>query len=215
MSLRRLAVAVFGLLALSAAGSAARAAPDDMSLGDPKAKVTVIEYASVTCPHCAKWNAEVFPAFKAKYVDTGKVRYVFREIPTQPGELAIAGFLVARCAGAKYFEVIDALMGDQQTLYRTGDGRSWLMQAGAKAGLSADQVKACVLDKTAQQAFDDRYEANVKELKIDGTPTFFVNGKMLASGELSLDTLDKALQPLLAPTRAAAKPAPGRKPHKR
>src|SRR5579871_3142309 len=82
------------------------AQPDDMTLGSPKAKVTVIEYASASCPHCARFNNEVFPAFKAKYVDTGRVFYVFREFLTEPASLAAAAFLTARCAGkGKYFGV--------------------------------------------------------------------------------------------------------------
>src|SRR5690606_7904485 len=97
-------------LASALVGSGAWAADGDMAIGPAKAKVTVIEYASVTCSHCADWSTNVFPAFKQKFVDTGRVRFVLRELPTQPPELATAGFLVARCAGpAKYFTVVDAL----------------------------------------------------------------------------------------------------------
>jgi protein-disulfide isomerase len=106
---RRLAIvfafaAVFGAGLLSAGAGQAQVATtqvvaEDMTLGNPKAKVTVIEYASTACPHCARWNADVWPAFKAKYVDTGKVNYVFREFITSPPQLAVAGPLLARCAG--------------------------------------------------------------------------------------------------------------------
>src|SRR5271170_7604643 len=80
---------------------------DDMSLGNPTAKVTVIEYASASCPHCARFNNDVFPAFKTKYIDSGRIHYVFREFLTPPVEVAAAGFLTARCAGKdKYFSVL-------------------------------------------------------------------------------------------------------------
>src|ERR1700760_4511976 len=91
---------------------------DDMSLGNPTAKVTVIEYASASCPHCAKFNNEVYPAFKAKYIDTGKVFYIFREFLTQPVELAAAAFMLARCAPrGRYFGVIDGMFHAQEEIY--------------------------------------------------------------------------------------------------
>src|ERR1700761_6445601 len=82
--------------------------PDDMSLGNPKAKVQVIEYASMACPHCGHFNETIFAPFKAKWVDTGKVRYTLREMLTEPVNVAAAGFMIARCAGPqKYFTVVD------------------------------------------------------------------------------------------------------------
>jgi protein-disulfide isomerase len=207
---RRLVIAAAGLLALAATGPAAHAATGDMSLGNQKAKVTVVEYASVTCPHCAKWNAEVFPAFKAKYVDTGKVRYVFRELPTPPIPVAAAGFLVARCAADKYFDVVDALMRDQDKLYETRDARGWLVRGGEKGGLSEERVIACATDEAAAKELDARVDAHMKADKVDGTPTFFVGGKKVV-GEVTLEALDKAIQPALAAKakpKAASKPKP-------
>lgn len=212
MTLRRFVIAAIGALALAAGGQAARAAPDDMGLGDPKAKVTVIEYASVSCPHCAHWNAEVFPAFKARYVDTGKVRYVLREMPIH-GPIDAAGFLIARCAGPKYFEAVDALMADQKALFESQDARGWLLRAAAKVGVEEKQAQTCVEDKAAQAAFDARYEANMKEFKVDSTPTLFVNGERVADGELA--TLDKAIQAHLTPAKPKAKPRPKSKARKR
>ena len=93
--------------------------------GSPHAKVTVIEYASSSCPHCARFNEEVFPAFKAKYVDTGKVYYVYRPFLTQPVDIAGAAALVAGCAGkAKALNVLDAFFRGQAEMYQTGDVRS-------------------------------------------------------------------------------------------
>jgi protein-disulfide isomerase len=173
----------------------------DFHLGNPKAKVTVVEYASDTCPHCARFAAEVFPAFKAKYVDTGKVLYVFREFPTQPVDLSAAGFVLARCAGeGKYFDVVNALFQSQNA----GNGRDFLM-AGAKAGgLSEDQVKACLDDPAALTDLNARVQHAVDVEKIDGTPTFIINGMKLKDGEKTLKDLDAAIAPLLASTPAKA-----------
>src|SRR3954471_22654592 len=115
-----LAAALSALLAACGqAGAASGPAADaEMSMGNPAAKVTVVEYASVACPHCAEFNEQVFPAFKAKYVDTGKVRYVFRQMLTTPAQVAAAGFLTARCAGKdKYFSVVDAIFRSQQEMF--------------------------------------------------------------------------------------------------
>src|SRR6201987_6183796 len=100
MRLPGISLLIAGLVALSLASCnkpVGAATADDMSMGNPQAKVTVIEYASASCPHCADFNNEVFPAFKAKYIDTGKIHYVFREFITPPAELAMAVFLTARC----------------------------------------------------------------------------------------------------------------------
>jgi len=111
---RRLVLIAALALAAGPVGAAPAKPPADYSLGSPKAKVQVVEYASLSCPHCAKFNEEVFPAFKAKYVDTGQVRYTLREMLTPPAEVAAAGFLLARCAGpAKYFGVVDAVFRSQ------------------------------------------------------------------------------------------------------
>src|ERR1700753_4392291 len=108
--------------ALAACGHKSSAVTsDDMSLGSPSAKVTMIEYASVACPHCARFNNEVFPAFKQQFIDTGKVHYVFREMLVggdQEMSMAAAGFLMARCAGKdKYFGVVDTIFHDQEQIY--------------------------------------------------------------------------------------------------
>ena len=88
--------------------------PDDMSMGSPTAKIQVIEYASLACPHCGHFNETVFPTLKAKYIDTGKVRYTLKEMLTEPTTVAAAGFLLARCAGpAKYFAVVDQVFRSQ------------------------------------------------------------------------------------------------------
>jgi protein-disulfide isomerase len=179
-----------------------RMTESDYRLGDPKAKVTMVEYASDTCPHCARFAGEVFPAFKAKYVDTGKVLYIFREFPTDPVQLSAAGFLVARCSGYdKYFDVVNALFQAQKT---AKSGLDFLMGGAKVGGLSEDQAKACLDNPTALADLNKRVENAANVEKIDGTPTFVVNGKKLPDGEKTIKDLDAAIEPLLPATTTKA-----------
>jgi protein-disulfide isomerase len=199
----RFLVPAAAVLALAACSKPTASLPDDMSMGDPKAKVTVVEYASVACPVCAKFNNEVFPAFKRKYVDTGKVHYVAREAVTGNASLAASGFLMARCAGKdKYFQVTDAVYHAQDEIYepgtetiRAGAGRDVLRRIAQSAGLSEDQFNKCISDEAALKAFATRTETSAEKDHIEGTPTFIVNGKKVDVG--SLADLDAAIQPLL------------------
>lgn len=169
---------------------------EDMTLGNPNAKVTVVEYASVACPHCAVWNKEVFPAFKAKYIDTGKVNYVSREALTGEPRLANAGAMLARCAGKdKYFQVTDALYNAQATIFQTGDIRGELLTIAQAAGMSEEQFQTCLSDENAAKSVE-RIEKMMKDDKILGTPTFIVNGKKVGGdegGEATLAQLDAAI----------------------
>lgn len=195
--LRRLTF-VIGALALAIGlGGAAPVDKTDMILGDPKAKVTVIEYASLSCPHCARFHNGVFPAFKKKYVDTGKVRFVYREFLTDPVDLAAAGALTARCAGPKgFFKVIETFFEGQAEIYRTGKARDVLLRAGKAGGLDEAKVNACVTDKAAQAALEARVERWAEADKVTSTPTLLINGKTY-EGEQSIEALDAALAPLL------------------
>ncbi len=167
---------------------------DDMAMGSPKAKVTVIEYASVACPHCAAFNNDVFPAFKAKYIDTGKVRYIEREALTGDPAIAAAGFLTARCAGKdKYFQVVDAVYHSQGEMMQTGDPHAVLLQIARSAGMNDAQFQKCITDETALNAIQARWNHYINDDKITGTPTFVINGKTYANGEMSLAQLDAAV----------------------
>ncbi len=182
------------------ARSQAQAQADDMSLGNPRAKVTVVEYASASCPHCARFNNDVFPAFRKKYVDTGKVRYVFREFLTEPVQVAAAGFLLARCAGkAKYFQVLDDFFHGQAHAYETGEVKTLILSAGGHAGLDEARIQACLSDKAAGDALNARVERYATEDKVEFTPTFVINGQKLPAldHEVTLQDLDNAIQPLL------------------
>lgn len=185
-------------LTLSACGGPRRIAPaeGDMSLGAPEgAKVTVVEYASVTCGHCAAWQQEVWPGFKARYVDTNKVRYVFREFPTAPQAVAVAGFLIARCAGeGQYFEVIEQVMASQEEWQAGTPPSQSLQRIATSAGLDNQQFRACVSDREAIAAMDQRIKAGL-DAGVTGTPTFFVNGAKIADS--SLAALSAAIDPLL------------------
>ncbi len=196
-----------GAAILSAAGPARAVAagyvplPGDEAMGSPRARVTVVEYASASCPHCARFNNEVFPAFKAKYVDTGKVRYVLREFLTDPVQVAAAGFLIARCAGpGKYFPTLDDFFHGQEQMYRTGDVRALIDSVSAKAGLSKAQTDACLSDEATQTALNQRVQANQSQDEVAYTPTFVVNGQKLpeTGHEIGLADLDAAIAPLLA-----------------
>lgn len=186
--------AALALAGCDKAGSGAGAASADaMSMGKADAPVKIEEYASTTCSHCARFNAEVFPAFKAKYIDTGKVQYTFHEFLTDPPAVAVAGFLTARCAGKdKYFSVIDALFRSQEEMYRSQDPRGTLLKVAQSAGMTEDQFNACVNDEAAQKAIAGRVDAAVKR-GINSTPTFFVNGKKAKEGEMTLQELDAAV----------------------
>jgi protein-disulfide isomerase len=169
----------------------------DMALGPANAPVTMTEYASMTCPHCAAFNDAVFPKIKAAYIDTGKIRYVFREFPLDIK--AAAGSMLSRCIAkddsAKYFAVTDLLFR-QQNEWVTKNTTETLTRIGKQAGLSQQQVEECLknqglLDKIVA---DQKYASEV--LKVNSTPTFFLNGEMI-KGETSFEEFDKRIKALL------------------
>lgn len=192
---RLLVVAALGALALAGCSKGAGTVDTaDMTLGDPNAKVKMVEYASLTCSHCGTFNNDVFPAFKAKYIDTGKVHYTFKEFLTPPNEVAAAGFLTARCAGKdKYFNVTDAIFHAQQEMFTTGDMRGVLLRVAQSAGLTEAQFNACITDEAALKALNERVDKAIKVDKINSTPTFVINGKKVKEGEISLAELDAAV----------------------
>ncbi len=175
-------------------GGPKAAAGEAMSMGDPNAKVKMDEYASTTCSHCGRFNNDVFPGFKAKYIDTGKVQYTLHEFLTRPEAVASAGFLIARCAGKeKYFSVIDALFRSQEELYATGDARGTLLKVAQSAGMSEQQFNACVADEAANKALAARVDSAIKDKGVSSTPTFFFNGKKVKEGEMTPAELDAAV----------------------
>lgn len=185
------------LAAASAAPDTARfsVAPEEV-MGNPNAKVTVIEYASASCPHCARVNNEVFPEFKKRYIDTGKVRYVFREMLTDPVPFAGTAFMMARCGGDKnYFAVLNDVFQQQQAIYESGDLPGGLIKIGAKYGLDRDKLNACMND-AAVKALNERTDQAGKD-GMQYTPTFLIGSAKL-EGEKTLDDLSAVIDPLLA-----------------
>ncbi|KIZ41258.1 MULTISPECIES: DsbA family protein [Rhodopseudomonas] len=169
----------------------------DMALGPKDAAVTVTEYASMTCSHCAAFAEEVFPKIKKAYIDTGKIRYVFREFPLDIK--AAAGSMLSRCIAdgdaGKYFAVTDLLFKQQADWVLKNTTES-LKLIGKQAGLSGEQVEACLKDQKLLDkiAADQKYANEV--LKVNSTPSFFINGEML-KGETSFEEFSKHIDPLL------------------
>jgi protein-disulfide isomerase len=169
----------------------------DMALGPANASVTVTEYASMTCPHCAAFNENVFPKIKSEYIDSGKVRYVFREFPLDIK--AAAGSMLARCIAkddaGKYFAVIDMLF-KQQNDWVMKNTTETLTRIGKQAGLSQQAVEDCLKDQTLLDkiAADQKFANEV--LKVNSTPTFFINGEVIR-GETSFEEFDKKIKSLL------------------
>lgn len=189
-----LAVALTGVLGLASCNKPATTNVSDMTMGKADAPIKMIEYASASCSHCARFNNDVMPAFKAKYIDTGKVHYTLKEFLTPPVEVAAAGFLTARCAGKdKYFSVLDAIFRSQEEMFQSGDMRGVLLRVAQSAGMTEQQFNACITDETALKALNERVEKASKAEKITGTPTFIINGKQVASGEVTLAQLDTAI----------------------
>lgn len=184
------------LAACSGSGGGAAPAEGDIGIGAPEgAKVTVVEYASVTCGACAAWQATVYDQFKAKYIDTDKIRFVFREFPTPPVEVAAAGFLTARCAGEdKYFDVVHEIMASQAEIF-SGQARPVLLRIANAAGLSEEQFTQCVTDPDNIAALEARVRAGV-DAGVGHTPTFVVNGQTVA--DPSLSSLSAAIDAELA-----------------
>jgi protein-disulfide isomerase len=183
-----LAAAVLVLLVLGAPAPSAAAselgAPLEHSLGSAKAPVTVIEYASVGCPHCATWANSTFPKFKALYVDTGKARFELHEMLTGDIELAVAGFLLADCAPSdKYFQIIDAIFADQAGIAQ--GGADALFKVAQGAGLTREKFQACLTDETALRALYERTGRDSQEHGVEETPTFIIGGRKLTDDSLS------------------------------
>jgi protein-disulfide isomerase len=164
----------------------------DMALGPVKAPITIVEYSSMTCPHCADFEENVFPMLQSKYIDTGKVRFVSREFPLDIK--AAAASMLARCAangdGPKYFEATTMLFKQQGPLMeRTTDT---LKAVGSRFGLNEQAVEACVKDQALLDKLSADQRFALDELKVDATPTFFINGERL-KGSMSFEDFEAKL----------------------
>lgn len=168
----------------------------ELALGPIDAKVTVVEYASMTCGHCAHFSKDIWPAFKAKYVDTGKVRYVFREFPLD--NLAAAAAMLARCAGGdKAFPLVEVLFEKQQEwAFGEGNPVPRLFEIAKQAGFTQETFDKCLTD---QKLLDDITAGRSRASDVFGvsaTPTFYINGKKL-DGAPTMEKFDAMIEPLL------------------
>lgn len=164
------------------------------SMGKADAKVTIVEYASMTCPHCAHFNETTFPDLKKNYIDTGKVRYILREFPFDPR--AEAGFMLARCAGDNYFAMVDVLFR-QQMQWAAGDNtKEALLQIARLGGFTQESFNACLTDQKLLDQVRAVQKRGADEFKVDSTPTFFINGKTY-KGAMSIAEMSAIIDPLL------------------
>ncbi len=164
----------------------------DRSIGRADAPVTVIEYASFACHHCADWLQFVYPGFKARFIDTGKVRFVFRNLPTDPQEIALSGAALARCAlPERFFEVAAALMQGQSAVLRGGNREDWYGPAIAVSGRTQAQIEACATSPAVEAALA-RDMDSAEAADVHSTPAFFVNGRRVT--DRSLGGLEVAIR---------------------
>ena len=167
----------------------------DVWLGPKDAKVTIIEYASMTCSHCAAFHRTTWPVLKERYIDTGKVRFTLREFPLDP--LATAAFMLARCQGdAKYYPITDLLFDQQPAWAFTPKPVDALEQMLRQAGYTKDTFEACLKDQKVYGAVNAVKQRGLDVLKVDSTPTFFINGERY-TGEMTIDGMEKVIKPIL------------------
>lgn len=167
----------------------------EMSLGKADAKVTIIEYMSMTCPHCARFHNETFDAIKTKYVDSGQVRFIVREFPFDPR--AAAAFMLARCAPeGQYFPMISMLFKQQETWAAAQNGRDALLQMSKLAGFSQQSFEACLTNQKLLDDVNATMQKGAKDFGVQATPTFFINGKKY-SGEMSVAIMSGLIDSML------------------
>ncbi len=168
-------------------------AEGDMTMGPDTAKVTVIEYASASCPHCAAFYKDVFPTLKKEYIDTGKIKFIFREFPHN--DAALAAFMVARCAPKeKYFPLVDVFFNTQQEW--VADPLNGLNKIAQQAGFTKESFDACLKNEAVAKAIYEVRDTGSK-LGVTGIPTFFINGELL-DGEKTIEVMRAKIDPLLS-----------------
>jgi protein-disulfide isomerase len=210
MMTRRQALTLLGsaaataLVATSVPALAQNASPQELAVagplgdvvqGPPDAKVTIVEYASLTCSHCGAFHRDTYPALKSRYIDTGKVRFILREFPLDP--LATAGFMLARCDGEqKFYPIVDLLFQQQRAWTSTDRPLDALRQMMRQAGFSQEKFDSCLKDQKLYDAVNAVKNRGMETLKIDSTPTFFINGQRYP-GNMSIDEIEKIITPML------------------
>jgi protein-disulfide isomerase len=163
-------------------------------LGKDDAPVTIVEYASMTCPHCAHFHETTLPELKTKYIDTGKARLIFREFPFDPR--AEAGFMLARCSNDNYFAMVDVLFKQQESWAGVQDAKTALLQISKLAGFSQESFEACLTDQKLLEDVRAVRERGSNDFGVDSTPTFFINGNRYP-GALSIDEMSAIIDGML------------------
>jgi len=167
----------------------------DHAIGNPDAEVTIVEYASVVCGACANWHNSVYPEFSKKYIETGKVRYVFREFPTPPESLAFAGFTIANCAGEdKFLKNISLQFKRQQAILSAQNKRKAYEDLAKNSGLSVEKYEACLADQEWKKRYDNVVQGG-KDAGVTVTPTFFINGTKFKV--FAVEEFDALIAPLV------------------
>lgn len=179
----------------AAATGASELLPDDRILGDPDAPVTIIEYASLTCPHCASFHNRTLPELKARYIDTGKVRLVYRDFPLDG--VALRAAMLAECApGGRYFSFLEVLFRSQEQWATADDPVAALAQIGRTAGLDEATVERCLADEAKAEAIVAQRQHGADTYQVNSTPTFIVNGRRL-SGTQTVEAFEAILKDLV------------------
>lgn len=173
----------------------AEPATKDLWIGKPDAPVTIVEYASLTCGHCAHFHEGTWPTLKSKYIDTGKARFVLRDFPLDP--LAAAGSMLARCAGDDKRQAVVDLLFANQAKWLVDKPLDPMRDLLKQAGFTQESFDACLKNQTLYDAVIKTREAASEKFGINSTPTFFINGK-LQRGAMTVAELEKILDPLLA-----------------
>jgi protein-disulfide isomerase len=165
----------------------------DVVIGDADAPVTIVEYASMTCSHCADFHENSYPQIKTDFLDTGKAKLIIREFPFDPR--ALAGFMLARCTGddAKRTAMIDVLFSQQDDWARAENASAALLKIAKLAGMSQDEFTSCLNDKEMQEKIVEIQQKGQNEFGVNATPTFFINGDKF-SGALSAEQMAAAIR---------------------
>ncbi|WP_428641724.1 thioredoxin domain-containing protein [Roseibium sp.] len=164
----------------------------DKVLGEENAPVTIVEYASMTCGHCANFHKNTYPELKSKYIDTGKVRFIFREFPLDP--VAAAGFMLARCSAEnQYFDIVDTMFENQRTWAFTDKPYQSLLDFSKQIGFTQKSFEECLTNQGLLDAVNAVKDRGANTFGVNSTPTFFINGEKHA-GALSIEEMGKLIE---------------------
>jgi protein-disulfide isomerase len=167
----------------------------DKVLGKDDAPVTIVEYASLTCSHCANFHEKTFPALKEKYIDTGKVKLIFREFPLDP--LSTAASMMARCSTEqRYFPLVSVLFQQQRHWAGSDKPLDELLAIARQAGFTQESFEACLKDQKIYEGLNEAKKRGAEVHGVNSTPTFFINGE-IRRGDMSIEEIDKVVELLL------------------